>query len=508
MTPLFGVMTRSDIIAVNGIEKEITLLLQKKSFNWQREVQLRIDQLERMYVPKGYQKERLAQLKEEYFDIINPPVLSVQATQQQVPIIVAKPQTIPEAQKKQELFIPIAEQPKAPLPELRSKKPLASQETEEKFVEQELVISEPEVVAKPIQPKGIAESLGKKEIAESFEQKEKKPLEELQPKKKIVQEDEEEKFVEPVEFKNEPEEKIDKQHIIVQQLDALLALPKEKKDTLWERDAQELIFDLSAYDRPKAHDYITQIYKREECIPCITVQAPTALPKPGGPPPPPMPGILPKPGGPPPPPMPGGPSAPPVAGGPKPPLMPGKITPKTPAITPSSLRKMSNQELLDLFAKHLGELEKNWNDRAEKRIEVPTKYGKKIEIVRGDPELGWNNIMNSIKRVIVERNIEQFSESKIIKQIEDRIAAVRAEKTKRPAQLAVKEEKRVEEITQADVERQIKMLLADPKTTEMSWLVGIKSAIKKMDSFDHAAALKYQEEYIELMPKERRFIKP
>ena len=42
----------------------------------------------------------------------------------------------------------------------------------------------------------------------------------------------------------------------------------------------------------------------------------------------------------------------------------------------------------------------------------------------------------------------------------------------------------------------------------MSWLVGVKSAIKKLDALNHDLALKYQEEYIQLLPKERRFIKP
>jgi len=54
----------------------------------------------------------------------------------------------------------------------------------------------------------------------------------------------------------------------------------------------------------------------------------------------------------------------------------------------------------------------------------------------------------------------------------------------------------------------LKILLSNPKVDEMSWIVGVKSSIKTLNTFDHDAALKYQENFIELLPKEKRFIKP
>ena len=125
-------------------------------------------------------------------------------------------------------------------------------------------------------------------------------------------------------------------------------------------------------------------------------------------------------------------------------------------------------------------------------------------MIRGVPELSWSNTLNTIKKVIIEKNL--MTESEVTKKIEDRIKEVRAEKIKKPTVVA--EEKVAVGLTQHDLEQQLNALFGNPQTTQMSWLVSVKSAIKKLDALNHESALKYQEDYIQLMPKERRFIKP
>jgi len=165
---------------------------------------------------------------------------------------------------------------------------------------------------------------------------------------------------------------------------------------------------------------------------------------------------------------------------------------------------MENSALLELFNKHLDTLDKNWNEQSNEIVKVKTAYGTKTEMIRGVPELSWSNTLNTIKKVIIEKNL--MTESEVTKKIEDRIKEVRAEKIKKPTVVA--EEKVAVGLTQHDLEQQLNALFGNPQTTQMSWLVSVKSAIKKLDALNHESALKYQEDYIQLMPKERRFIKP
>src|SRR5437773_10485374 len=61
--PLQAALTRSDLIAINSIEKEINNFLVRKPVHWQQQVQARINQLEKQYVVKGYKQQNVNALK-------------------------------------------------------------------------------------------------------------------------------------------------------------------------------------------------------------------------------------------------------------------------------------------------------------------------------------------------------------------------------------------------------------------------------------------------------------
>ena len=94
------------------------------------------------------------------------------------------------------------------------------------------------------------------------------------------------------------------------------------------------------------------------------------------------------------------------------------------------------------------------------------------------------------------------------KKVNEHVDFVRAKKNAAPKQIAVSATAAVEEPTQESVERQLKQLFSDPKTTDMPWLISVKSGIKALDKFNHDLGLQYQEKFITLMPQERRFVKP
>ena len=70
----------------------------------------------------------------------------------------------------------------------------------------------------------------------------------------------------------------------------------------------------------------------------------------------------------------------------------------------------------------------------------------------------------------------------------------------------VQEEKPKEELTEQDLVRLIRGLLADPKKDQIGWVVSVKGNIKALDKINHEAALEYHNQFITLTG-ERPFLK-
>jgi len=517
-------MSRSDIVAINNIEKELRIIINSKSTDWQKRAQQLIDQLENQYVPRGYNKESVQHFKNQ----LRVPDTKELANDRDYQLpdeqkIVQKErieQTLDDLVKRssEEQSDEFDERLSSALFDLAAVDRNKAQEYFEKINFQQVPVQE----ARAIEcEKCEQEATGCEQKVTECEQKI------IQCEQKAAGYEQKaiecEQKVTECEQKKE-EESLDNNAIdysaVISKLDDLMAVPVDRKNELWERDVNALIFDLSQHDKDKAQNYMKRIYVRADsvpvCIPSLSIpstnvpQPPSAgVPKPpvGGPPAPPS-GSVPKPpaGGPPAPPSGGMPKSP--TGGPKPPALPGgkPAQPKPVVMTLAALNKLSESELLTLFDTHLNELKNEWNGMSEKRVEVKTKYGSRVEIVRGEPSSGWNNKVDTIRKSLVSRNIMTVDD--VHKKIQDRIDQVRAEKKTALPSGSVVSEKPAEEITQKNVEQQLKILLSNPKVDEMSWIVGVKSSIKTLNTFDHDAALKYQENFIELLPKEKRFIKP
>lgn len=495
-------MSRSDINAVNSIEKELRMLINNRSADWQKKAQQLIDQLENKYVVRGYSRESVRNFKEQILSPIR--VELVDNRDYHIPddqLLVQKKrieQTLDNLVNRSldEGSNTLNEQLSGTLFDLAVIDRNKAQEYFEKINVQRVPTQE---VCAVVCEQRVTECEQKKEV-------------EL------------------------PGNNAVDYSAVISKLDDLLVVPTDRKNELWERDVNALIFDLSQHDKDKAQNYIKRTYVRADSVPvCIappsgsTITPPflssSGVPKPpvGGPPAPSS-GGVPKPpsagiplppstgspklpaGGPPVPPSGGVPKFP--TGGPKPPALPGgkPAQPKPVVMTLAALNKLSESELRALFDTHLNELKNEWNGMSEKRIEVKTKHGSRVEIVRGEPSSGWNNKVDTIRKSLVNRTI--MTSGDVDKKIQDRIDQVRAEKKTSLPSGGTISEKPSEEITQKSVEQQLNILFSNPKVDEMSWIVGAKSGIKNLNTFDHAAALKYQEKFIELLPKEKRFIKP
>jgi hypothetical protein len=523
---IFTSMVRSDLVAINSIEKELHQLLIKKPIHWQEHARSRIGQLRTVYVPKGYDLQKVEQFAAQVSPVVIPVIEPAQVNEQSIEPIVLGKADMPVSSREEERVEGVK-----PLPEV-------SEKGKESIVhELDDLITTPEEnrtddwsaqVNRHVFALAVIDSdLAKKYFKKIHIKKESEKL--AVPEEPVVV------FEEPVilqEKSESPGEVLSVVHsvpektdsMIIEELEKLIAVPSDQKNESWERKINALLFDLAFYDKEKAAEYLKKIYKQPvlaEALPKVS-GGPTPPPMPGmpplvkaggPPPPPPMPGMPPmiKAGGPPPPPpmpglpKPGGPPAPPLPGG----VKPGAPLPtvvKKPVLTPSVLRKMDGPEVLKLFNEHLDALKSSWNILAEERVEVRTKYGSRVEIIRGAPDLGWKNIVNTLKKSLIEKKVMTVDECD--QKINERIDQVRAEKKTAKADITSVVEKASEEPTQVDIERQLKALLSNPQTAEISWLVGIKGGIKNLDKLNHDAALKYQEDFIQIMPKEKRFIKP
>lgn len=170
------------------------------------------------------------------------------------------------------------------------------------------------------------------------------------------------------------------------------------------------------------------------------------------------------------------------------------------------LQQLDNEKLLELLSDlldKLGTVASNWNSTIVEKVEEKTKYGYKVYNVYGAPVAQWMNNITTLKKVIISKNI--MSEEEIIKKIADRIAQVRAEKVVKPA-MQPEVEKQKEELTEEDLVRLIKGLLAEPKPTEIGWAVSIKGNIKALDKVNHAMAMQYHDQFIKIT-KEKPFLK-
>jgi hypothetical protein len=168
------------------------------------------------------------------------------------------------------------------------------------------------------------------------------------------------------------------------------------------------------------------------------------------------------------------------------------------------LQVLDNDKLLELFAGLLDKLPTNWNGQVVEKVEEKTKYGSKIYNVYGAPISKWTNDINTLKKVLITKNV--MPEAEIAKKIADRIALVRSEKNVKPAMVGVSEEKPKEEMTEQDLVRLIKGLLAEPKADQIGWIVSVKGNIKALDKINHAVALEYHDKFIKLTG-EKPFLK-
>src|SRR5579863_10295621 len=110
---IFGAIAGFDVVAINKIEKEIQSLLQKKPSNWQQQVKMRIDQLEKQYVPKGYSSEKIASFKHMMVSSEQRPqeVSTVHVSQQQEPLLEKRVEEV-ETELKDLLTVPEEERSK------------------------------------------------------------------------------------------------------------------------------------------------------------------------------------------------------------------------------------------------------------------------------------------------------------------------------------------------------------------------------------------------------------
>ncbi len=207
--------------------------------------------------------------------------------------------------------------------------------------------------------------------------------------------------------------------------------------------------------------------------------------------PPPAPGAAMKKGGPP------VPSAPMQKGVVTAPAKPKQIYSK------AKLDPLPNEKLLALYEELFTDLPTNWNGQAVEKVEEKTKYGTRVNILYGMPVPTWLNYMGTLKRNIIARGLK--TEPEIEKEINDRIAVVRAEKNVKPAALRQAEEKPSEELTEADIVKLIKQLFDAPKTTEMSWMVSIKGNIKALFKLNQRLARDYEKQFMQISG-ERRFL--
>ncbi len=173
----------------------------------------------------------------------------------------------------------------------------------------------------------------------------------------------------------------------------------------------------------------------------------------------------------------------------------------------SRLQQLDNDKLMELLndlLEKLGTVPSNWNGMIVERVEEKTQYSSKIRNVYGAPVAKWTNDINTLKKVIISKNI--MPEAEVTQKIADRIAQVRAEKNVKPAVSTQPEEKPKEELTEEDLVKLIKAQLADPKADQIGWVVSIKGNIKALDKLNHDAAMQYHDQFIKLT-KERPFLK-
>lgn len=171
------------------------------------------------------------------------------------------------------------------------------------------------------------------------------------------------------------------------------------------------------------------------------------------------------------------------------------------------LQVLDNDKLMELFNDLLNKLAtdpRNWNAIIVEKVKEDTKYGSKTYNVYGAPIAKWTNDMNTLKKVLVSKGI--MSEAQTTKEITERIAQVRSEKTAKPVTTTQPEEKPQEALTQDDLVKLIKELLANPKPTDIGWVVSIKGNIKALDKINHDEALKYHDQFIKIT-KEKPFLK-
>lgn len=302
---------------------------------------------------------------------------------------------------------------------------------------------------------------------------------------------------------------------IVRELDAQLKLPIGSG---WDERVDDLLLDLAAVDRELARDYSQKIRQKRASVVSrpsgIVVEKPGVVPVETGPEVSPLqPGEEPmKKGGRSAPPKKGAPSGGPAKqlGVPKAaPTQPAEkvVAPKKQVFSGPQLKKLDDAKLRDLFKDLLENLSllTNWDDRVIEKVEEKTKYGSKIYNVYGAPVPKWSNDINTLKTVLVSKAI--MPEQEVAKKIADRISEVRAEKTAKPPVVSAQEEKPKEELSEQDLIKMIKYLLAEPKKGEIGWVVSTKGNIKALDKLNHAEALKYHDKFVEITG-ERRFLQP
>ncbi|HSC24784.1 MAG TPA: hypothetical protein VLB80_01025 [Candidatus Babeliales bacterium] len=312
-------------------------------------------------------------------------------------------------------------------------------------------------------------------------------------------------------------EKLINKDEIIKKLEVQFQLPR---DSEWHKKVSDLIFDLAIFDRQLANSYLNRVYeiisddvqkiaeKAAMSRDTSSIAPPTTTGgmKKGAPPTASGTGGMKK-------------GAPPTApkGG------PGKngskksaATTKTPEaavkepkiaeqiFSIAKLSELDNEKLLELFNGLLDKLPSNWNGQAVERIEEKTKYGSKVYNVYGIPIPKWSNDIGTLKKVLIMKNI--MTENDVTKKIIDRINFVRSEKNKKTEANVPSEEKPKEELTEGDIINLIKILLAEPKTTEIGWVVSTKGNIKALDKMNHEKALEYHDQFINLT-KERPFLK-
>lgn len=170
--------------------------------------------------------------------------------------------------------------------------------------------------------------------------------------------------------------------------------------------------------------------------------------------------------------------------------------------TLAKVKALEDDKLLALFndlLEKLGTVSTNWNATIVEKVEKETGHG--FYNAYGAPVLEWMNKISTVKRALVEKKI--MTEEEASQKIKDRIAQVRSEKNVKPVASAQPEEKLKEELTEEDLVKLIKGLLAEPKTDQIGWAVAIKANIKALDKLNPAAAKEYQDRFIQLMQSKK-----